>query len=262
MISLVIDSGAGNDNVAGSRGAEIVIAGDGNDVVDGNQGNDTAFLGAGDDTFVWDPGDGSDIVEGQDGTDAMRFNGANIAERFDISANGGRVRFVRNVANIVMDLDNVERIDLFALGGADALTVNDLSGTDLDVVNADLGAQDGQPDSVAVNGTNGDDVATVIGGPTGAQVLGLRTQVRIDDAEAALDRLTVGARAGDDVVDASRVGSGAIALTLDGFDGNDVLIGGAGNDTLLGGAGDDVLRGGPGLDTLDGGPGNNILIQD
>jgi Ca2+-binding RTX toxin-like protein len=262
LISLVIDSGPGNDNVAGSRGAEIVLAGDGNDVVDGNQGNDTAFLGAGDDTFVWDPGDGSDIVEGQDGADTMRFNGANVAERFDITANGGRVRFVRNVANIVMDLDNVERIDLFALGGADALTLNDLSGTDLNVVNADLGAQDGQPDSVAVDGTNGDDVATVIGGPTGAQVLGLRTQVRIDDAEAALDRLTVDARAGDDVVDASRVGSGAIALTLDGFDGNDVLIGGAGNDTLLGGAGDDVLRGGPGLDTLDGGPGNNILIQD
>ena len=34
----------------------------------------------------------------------------------------------------------------------------------------------------------------------------------------------------------------AILLTLDGGDGDDVLIGGDGNDTLLGGAGDDVLH--------------------
>ena len=58
-------------------------------------------MGAGDDTFVWNPGDGSDIVEGQDGIDTMLFNGANIAEKIDISANGSRVRFTRDVANIV-----------------------------------------------------------------------------------------------------------------------------------------------------------------
>ena len=50
-------------------------------------------------------------------------------------------------------------------------------------------------------------------------------------------------------------------LTLEGGDGDDVLIGGAGDDTLLGDAGDDVLLGGPGTDVLDGGPGDNIVIQ-
>ena len=40
----------------------------------------------------------------------MLFNGANISERMDVSANGQRVRFVRDVANITMDLDNVESI--------------------------------------------------------------------------------------------------------------------------------------------------------
>ena len=88
-------------------------------------------MGAGDDTFQWDPGDGSDTVEGQDGTDTMLFNGANINERIDVSANGGRVRFTRDVANIVMDLNDVESIDVKALGGADTITVNDLSGTDV-----------------------------------------------------------------------------------------------------------------------------------
>ena len=89
------------------------------------------MLGAGDDTFVWNPGDGSDTVEGQAGNDTLLFNGANIAEKIDISANGGRVRFTRDVANITMDLNDVETIDFNALGGADTVTVNDLSGTDV-----------------------------------------------------------------------------------------------------------------------------------
>ena len=75
------------------------------------------------------------------------------------------------------------------------------------------------------------------------------------------DRLTVNALAGDDVVEGSAVGTGAIQLAFDGGNGDDVLIGGDGNDTMQGGAGDDVLNGGPGQDVLDGGPGNNIVIQ-
>ena len=63
-----------------------------------------------------------------------------------------------------MDLDDVESIDFRALGGADNVVVNDLSGTDLTEVNTDLaavggGAGDAQPDNVIVHGTNGDDVA-------------------------------------------------------------------------------------------------------
>jgi hypothetical protein len=75
-------------------------------------------------------GDGSDVVEGQDGHDAMTFNAANASEHFDISANGRRVRFTRDVGNIVMDVNGLEEIDLNALGGADLLNVNDVSGTD------------------------------------------------------------------------------------------------------------------------------------
>ena len=43
----------------------------------------------------------------------------NINERMEVSANGGRVRFTRDIANIVMDLNDVETIDVKALGGAD-----------------------------------------------------------------------------------------------------------------------------------------------
>ena len=80
-------------------------------------------------------------------------------------------------------------------------------------------------------------------------------------AIAGSDRLTVNALAGDDVVDATACAANSALLTLDGGDGDDVLLGGAGNDTLLGGAGDDVLIGGPGIDTIDGGPGDNVVID-
>ena len=245
LIKLTVDGGTGNDSLLGSNGIDILIGGDGDDFADGQQGNDVAFLGAGNDTFQWDPGDGSDVVEGQDGTDKMLFNGSAGNERMEASANGGRVRFTRDLAAIVMDLDDVESINAKLLGGTDNLTVNDLSGTDATNVVADLAGQVGgddlAADNVIVNGTNGDDVVTVA---NGTQVLGLSAAVSISAANAASDRLTVNALGGDDVVDAS--GLNSILLTADGGNDDDVLIGGDLADTLLGGAGDDVLIGGPG----------------
>jgi Ca2+-binding RTX toxin-like protein len=231
----------------------------------GGNGSDLALLGAGDDVFFWNPGDGSDVVEGQAGTDKLLFNGANVSEIIGIAANGSRVRFTRNVANIVMDLNDVETIDFNALGGADTVTVGDLAGTDVTEINLNLGSSagsgDGQADNVIVSGTTADDVILALGSGNTASVLGLAAQVNIFGAEPANDRLTVNALAGDDVVEASGLAAGSIQLTADGGEDDDVLIGGEGNDVLLGGAGDDVLLGGLGLDVLDGGTGDNIVIQ-
>ncbi|MEO2088429.1 MAG: calcium-binding protein, partial [Gemmataceae bacterium] len=235
-IQLAVNGGAGND---------FLIGGDSDEVFNGGTGNDTALMGAGDDTFVWNPGDGSDIVEGQAGFDTMQFNGANIAERIDIAANGGRVRFTRDVASITMDLNDVEGINFDAKGGADRVAVHDMSGTDVTAVNLNLGT-DGAADTVVVDGTSGDDVVQVAGDASGVSIFGLAAQVNITGAEAANDRLVVQTFAGDDVIAASGLAAGSIAFTADGGDGNDILLGGDGDDTLLGGAGDDVLIGGPG----------------
>ncbi len=265
LIKLTVDGGAGNDTLLGANGADSLLGGDGNDFVDGNQGNDVVDLGAGDDTFQWDPGDGSDKVEGQDGTDTMLFNGGNVDENMDVSANGSRVRFFRNVGNITMDLNDVESIVAKTFGGADNLVVNDLSGTAVTNVQADLagsgGSDDGASDNVVVNGTNADDVVTVTGAGPSAQLAGLSAAVSVSGASATNDRLTVNSLGGDDVIDASGVAASSVLLTLNGGDGDDVLIGGAGDDVLLGGAGDDVLIGGPGNDRLDGGPGDNIVLD-
>jgi Ca2+-binding RTX toxin-like protein len=257
-IQLTMNGGLGNDILVGSEG---------DDLVNGGDGDDTALMGAGDDTFVWNPGDDNDTLEGQDGFDRMLFNGANIAEQINILANGGRVLFTRDIANVVMDLNDVEGIDFTARGGADTITVHDLSGTDVTEINLNLestpgsGAGDGQPDTVIVQGTSGDDVILAFGDASGTSVLGLAAQVNITGAEAANDRVVVNALAGDDVVEASSLGSGAIQLTANGGDGSDVLVGGDGADVLTGGTGDDVLIGGLGTDVLDGGEGDDIEIQ-
>jgi Ca2+-binding RTX toxin-like protein len=261
LIHLTVDAGAGNDTLTGGDGGDVLIGGDGNDTVSGARGNDIAFLGAGDDSFVWNPGDGSDTVEGQDGTDTLQFNGANLAENIDLSANGSRLRLVRDVANIVMDVNGVETVDLPMRLGADTIRVNDLSGTSVTDVKPDLGGTDGALDNVIVAGTGGNDVIEAAGDQAGVSALGLAARVDVTGAEPT-DRLTINALAGDDVIDATGVTAGSMLLTLDGGDGDDVLIGSAGDDTLLGGAGDDILIGGPGNDSIDGGTGNNIVIDD
>ena len=265
LSAFTVDGGAGNDTVIGTDGADTLIGGDGNDFVDGNAGADSAFLGAGDDVFRWDPGDGSDVLEGQAGVDLMLFNGADVGEKVDLSARAGRLRFARDVGGVVMDVNDTEAVQFNALGGADAVTVHDLRGTDVREVNLNLlasaGGGDGQADAVIVEGGSANDVVNVGGAAGGAvSVSGLAAAVGIRGAEPA-DRLAVNTLGGRDVVVASALKADAIRFAADGGTGNDVLIGGKGNDTLVGGVGDDVLVGGLGTDLLDGGPGNDVKVQ-
>jgi len=249
LVNLTINGGDGDDKITGSQG---------NDTVFGGRGNDTALMGLGDDTFVWNPGDGSDTVDGQAGNDTLLFNGSNVTENMEISANGTHARLFRDVANITMDLSNIETVDVNALGGADTITVDDLSKTAVKQVNLNLGGTDGQADTVVINATNGDDVINVTNNNGVVTVSGLATTVNISGFEAN-DRIVINGLGGDDVITAS--GLSGMPFTANGGDGDDVLVGSPGNDTLTGGNGDDVLIGGGGVDVLDGGPGDNILLN-
>jgi Ca2+-binding RTX toxin-like protein len=248
LIHITMDGGAGNDTLNGSDGNDVLIGGDGNDVINGGRGNDVALMGAGDDTFVWNPGDGSDTVEGQGGNDTMVFNGSNANEQIDVSADGSRVRFTRDVGNVTMDLNGVDAIVFNALGGADTVTLNDVTGTDLTQLNVDFANRpggsigDGAADAVIVNGTDRDDAVAVSGNGSAVAVTGLNARVNITGAESTNDRLIVNTLDGNDVVDGSGLSAGAITLMAHG------------------GPGDDVLIGRPGQDLLDGGPGDNIVI--
>ncbi len=287
----------GYDTLLGGAGAETFLGGAQNDRVDGNGGADIGILGTGHDTFVWDPGDGSDVVEGQGGTDTLLFNGSAGAENFDFSANGNRLRFFRNLGNITMDTDNVERVDLEALGGADNAVVNDLTGTDVTLANIDLegvlggGAGDGQPDTITAKGTAGSDLIHVSAWSGAIAVDGLAADVRIRRAEQGSDLLTIDGQGGGDLVrlfgsaawdvidiapspvpgnarvTASNIPAfvdvaGVATLAVYGLDRADTISGASGLAALLqlklfGGDGYDTLNGGDGADALLGGAQND-----
>jgi Ca2+-binding RTX toxin-like protein len=266
LIHITADGGAGNDTLRGSNGQDVLIGGDDNDFIDGNQGNDIVWFGAGDDVFQWDPGDGSDTLEGEAGHDVLVFNGSAGNEIYDLLANGPRVQFLRNIGIVTMDMDDVEQLDLQALGGTDIVNVSDLSGTDLAELNVDLAGVpggdtgDAVADSVVVNGTNDNDNVVVTGSGTDVTVLGLSVVVNIATAEPANDRLTVNALGGDDVVDATGLPAGVIALTVNGGIGNDRLTGSGGNDELNGDDNSDTIIGGDGNDVVNLGAGNDFFI--
>ena len=196
-----------------------------------------------------------------------------------------------------MDLNGIERIQFNALGGADKITVGDLSGTDVKQVAVDLSAQpgsgtgDGAADTVIVNATLGDDHISVAGSATAVTVSGLAAEVTVTGAEPNLDKLLVNGVAGSDtlqvngssaadtigvVTDGQNVavtGVGNIIVEANGVE--DVIISaGAGNDminasgliagltqlTIDGGAGDDFIVGSQGADTLLAGAGNDTVI--
>jgi len=266
LIKVTVDGGAGNDTIFGGNGNDMLLGGDGNDFIDGNQGNDVALLGAGDDVFQWDPGDGSDTVEGGDGTDRMVFNGANISEIFDMSANGDRLRLTRNIGTIVMDVNDVETVDINAFGGADTITVGDMSGTDVKTVNVALqavgGAGDAEPDAVIVKGTNGNNNVEIVGSGTSYAVVGLSALVNVTGSEGANDTLLVQGLGGNDTINASTLVAGVVKLTVDGGAGNDTILRSHGNDTLIGGDGNDFIDGQQGDDVAQMGAGDDMFQWD
>jgi Ca2+-binding RTX toxin-like protein len=225
VISTRIDGGPGNDTIAGGAGQETLVGGPGNDTIDGHGGNDLSNLGPGDDTFVWDPGDGSDTIEGDDGTDTMVFNGAAASETVDLSANGDRLRFFRNPGNITMDTHEVERVVFNALGGADSVVVNDLTGTDVTSVDLNLAGAlggatgDGQIDRVVVKGTDRNDALNVAGGAGDVSASGLAATVELLNTEAA-DQLDVETLGGSDTVAFGGLAAGTLQLFVEG-----VLVG-------------------------------------
>jgi Ca2+-binding RTX toxin-like protein len=206
LTSLTIDGGPGNDTLQGGDGDDLLIGGTGNDSVDGGRGSDLAEMGGGTDTFIWNPGDGSDTVEGQDGNDTVDFNGSNASEKIDVSANGSRVLLSRDVASVTTDMNGIEALNINALGSADTITMNDLTGTGLKTAAIDLsglpgtGVGDGVADTVVENGTAGPDVVHVVRVGEQVQTLGLVPRLTISGTDPSLDTLAVNTLDGADTV--------------------------------------------------------------
>jgi hypothetical protein len=176
---------------------------------------DTAQLDEGNDTFRWDPGDGSDIVDGGPNFDTLDFRGNNTPEVMSLTADGDHVVFLRDQANIRMDLDRVERLGLTTLGAADTVTIGDLSGTDFRQADIDLSAADTAADVVSVIGTDKADRIDVTRDGAQVSVSGLQVTTHITGG-APNDQLQVHSGNGDDdvVVDPAALGLITVAVDL------------------------------------------------
>lgn len=221
---LAVSLAGGDDSYATLGSVSGLVAldvdgGDGADVLSGGAGPELLRGGAGDDLLRWAPGGGSDTLDGGSGNDRLSFSGANVSETLDLSTNpDGHVRLARDIGGAVLDVAAVEVADLRLLGGADHVLVDDLTGTGLTTVNADLadglGAPDSQADEVVLFGTPTDDTVTVAGDNGTVLARGLPAAVRISAADPSLDELTVYGMRGNDSVTASPDAASLIQLAL------------------------------------------------
>ena len=135
------------------------------------------------------PGDDNDIVEGQAGFDTLRFNGIDGFDAISVEANGGRVQISAVPGGVALDLDDIERIEIKALGGPDEVFVENLSGTDVKQVAIDLaslaGVADDAGDQVVISGTAGKDVINFTSAAGIVSIAGLSAQVTIAHANTS-----------------------------------------------------------------------------
>jgi Ca2+-binding RTX toxin-like protein len=198
---LVANGDAGNDVLIGGSANDTLSGGAGNDEIEGKKGDDRMIGGAGDDTLEWDDGDGNDRISGNAGYDTVEVNGSVAkGDDFVLNQQGNLAIFDRvNLGPFKLTVDSSEKFDVSGLGGDDKFTVNNLSNTDVKLVEFSGGAGN---DTLNGSGTS---TKLVANGDLG-------------------DDLLIGGSAND---------------ILSGGAGNDTLKGGGGNDTLTGGAGSD-----------------------
>ena len=251
--------GQGDDTLSGGAGVDILSGEQGDDTLTGGTGNDTLLGGDNSDSIIWADGDGSDLIEGGDGDDELTVT-TDVAsgDTLTLSRNGRRVDLSRtNLTAFTLDIAQVEQLDLNTSGGGDTVTVNDLTDTDLLLVNLDVGSGDAATDSVTINGTTGPDVVEIAMDGSIVDVKGLPARIRLANTSTGdSDSLTVNGNAGNDSIKSEFPVESSVDITLNGGDGDDylsadaILNGGAGDDVLVSGAGNDTINGGAGIDRV------------
>ncbi|WP_064709925.1 M10 family metallopeptidase C-terminal domain-containing protein [Rhizobium bangladeshense] len=219
-------TGTGNDLdnvITGGAGIDTLSGGAGNDTLNGGAGADRLIGGAGDDIYIVD--NAGDLVTevANEGIDTVRTN---------LSAH-----------TLAANVENLTYIGKAAFTGAGNLLDN--------VIIGGVGAD-------KLMGAAGND--TLIGGRGADKMLGgigddvyvvdIATDVVIENANEGMDTVQtalVGYTLGNNVENLTYTGSvsfsgagNALANTITGGAGNDMLNGAAGADTLIGGAGNDT----------------------
>jgi Ca2+-binding RTX toxin-like protein len=210
-----LHGGFGNDTLLGSEGRDTLLAGQGIDVIDGGIGNDTILIAG-----VSDVSGLAEIIDGGNDSDTLDFSALGASGFVDLTAAtlSGIEQLVITDLDMVMTAAQLSGFDtVFGSGFSETITISDgglvdLAGATITFIDSIIASNAGN--SIVFTGGSG--IATFQGG-------------------AAADTIL----------------AGNANSFLFGEGGNDTLAGGQGSDLIAGGIGTDSLTGGLGADTFD-----------
>jgi Ca2+-binding RTX toxin-like protein len=239
---------AGDDTIKGAAGNDTIDGGTGNDLVIGGLGADIIQLGGGNDRFQWSHPDWNDVIEGGAGFDTGIDVGIATDQTIEVNFQGGILRLYdwTGIGGPFVTMNDVERLEITPLGGADTVRVQNTNGSDLQQVAIDLASTiggkvaDTKSDYVwLLGGLSVDEIAATKSGSK-ITVTGLPVAVTVDHV-GTTDVLALDGGFGADTIDASKLPVGKLAVELYGNVGEDVIYGTDGADFVDGGSGNDLI---------------------
>lgn len=284
-------SGAGNDSIAGTAGANEVTTGDGEDTVSGLAGSDSLDSGAGADVLyggtgedTLDGGAGADTMDGGDDDDVYVVDDAGdlAAEVFDDETGGIDTVQATVTHTLGFGVENLELGGGAAIDGTGNAGANAITGNAGDNVLAGLVGNDSLDGAGGADTLGGGDGNDELLGGLGADSLAGGADNDTLDGGAGADSMNGGDQ--DDVYYVDHAGDVVTEDFDDSIGGLDTVVsmigytlgfglenlrlagvaaingnGNAGNNALTGNDGNNKLQGLAGDDTLDGGAGDDTL---
>ena len=236
-----VNTGSGADIVSGSNSANAIDTGDGNDTLAGRGGDDLLVGGNGDDVFVFDTDGalGNDTLADGAGVDLLDFSPTTqVAVAMDLG--NGAAQVVN--ANLTLTSGGIENL---RGGSQDDTLIGD---------NADNVLTGGPGNDTYFVNTGGDDtVAEAAGGGTDT------IDFSASNANIIFNLGFTGAQA---IAGMQLTLSSAEVENFFSGGGDDSIIGSAGGNSILGGSGNDTIEGMAGNDTMFGQTGDDVYLFD
>ncbi len=266
--------GTGDDVLNGAASADTLNAGMGNDTLRGDKGNDSLDGGTGTNTLI-ESGNVKFTLTNTKligaGTDTLanlqvaNLTGGTSSNSFTVSGWTGAGNFIggggstdtivaSKNANFLLSNSSLQTSDGLnvALSGFTKATLTGGAGNNTFTV-------DGWTGIGTLAGSNGID--TLFATRDANMTLSNSSLVTTGFGTLKLSSIETANLTGGDSANVIRTNAFTLGtVTLQGGNGDDVLVGGTKNDSLIGGGGRDLLVGGTGIDNLYGGAGDDILI--
>ncbi|WP_434658168.1 DUF4214 domain-containing protein [Sulfurimonas sp. NW9] len=155
---------------------------------------------------------------------------------------------------------DLNTIDAATTGTVDASAITTLTGTAADIGTVLTAAGNGQ---ITLNGNENITLTDANNTPISAADLAAiqgATGGTVTITNAVIVNGTTDGTSTADTIDVRGIIFTSSAVTINGNDGDDKIIGGDEADTINGGTGNDIIRGGAGVDTINGGEGDDTFV--